>query len=88
MIVFSGSPLLSRFATYYPNRSIKYAFLDIGYSAPPLGLTAVGIAALNNLTLATEGYEPAGYWSFFNRTGAGKVLDDHVSMPLGYIAII
>ncbi|CAF9934994.1 MAG: hypothetical protein HETSPECPRED_009423 [Heterodermia speciosa] len=72
-----GSPLLSRFATYYPNRSLKYAFLDIGYSAPPLGLTAAGIAALNNYTLATGGYEPSGYWSFFNRTGAGKILDEH-----------
>ena len=81
-IELSGSPLLSRVAAYYPNRSLKYAFLDIGYSAPPLGLTAAGIAALNNYTLATEGYEPSGYWSFFNRTGAGKVLDEHVSIFL------
>ena len=74
----SGSPLLSRVATYYPNRSMKYVFLDIGYAAPPLRLTAAGIDALNNFTLATEGYEPSGYWSFFNRTGAGKVIDEHV----------
>ncbi|KAK3167934.1 hypothetical protein OEA41_004380 [Lepraria neglecta] len=72
-----GSPLLSRIATYYPTRSTKYVFLDIGYVAPPLGLTAAGIAALNAQTLATEGYEPSGYWSFFNETGAGLVLDTH-----------
>ena len=78
-MVHSGSPLLSRIATYYPTRSTKYVFLDIGYVAPPLGLTAAGIAALNAQTLATEGYEPSGYWSFFNETGAGRVLDTHVS---------
>ena len=79
-MVHSGSPLLSRIATYYPTRSTKYVFLDIGYEAPPLlDFTAAGIAALNAQTLATEGYEPLGYWSFFNETGAGRVLDTHVS---------
>nr|AUW31311.1 putative alpha/beta-hydrolase [Cladonia uncialis subsp. uncialis] len=72
-----GSPLLSRIVTYYPNRSAKYVFLDIGYSAPPLGLNAAGINALNAHSLATEGYEPSGYWAFFNETGAGRVLDAH-----------
>ncbi|KAL8705589.1 MAG: hypothetical protein Q9225_008018, partial [Loekoesia sp. 1 TL-2023] len=72
-----GSPLLSRVATYYPDLSIKYVFLDIGYAAPPLGLTAAGIDALNARTLATEGYEPSGYWAFFNQTGAGYILDKH-----------
>ena len=46
--------------------------------APPLGLTAAGINALNSHSLATEGYEPSGYWAFFNETGAGRVLDAHV----------
>ena len=78
----SGSPLLSRVATYYPDRSAMYAFLDIGYSAPPLRLTAAGIAALNAETLATEGYEPSGYWAWFNETGSGKVIDQHVSVFL------
>ncbi|KAL8728162.1 MAG: hypothetical protein Q9181_005436 [Wetmoreana brouardii] len=72
-----GSPLLSRVATYYPDLSIKHAFLDIGYAAPPLGLTAAGIDALNARILATEGYEPSGYWSFFNESGAGYILDEH-----------
>ena len=58
---------------------MKYVFLDIGYVAPPIGLTAAGIAALNAQTLATKGYEPSGYWSFFNETGAGHILDMHVS---------
>ena len=82
MVIHSGSPLLSRIATYYPARSMKYVFLDIGYVAPPLGLTAAGIAALNAQTLATEGYEPSGYWSFFNETNAGRVLDMHVSFAV------
>ncbi|KAG8533950.1 uncharacterized protein KY384_001692 [Bacidia gigantensis] len=72
-----GSILLSRVVTYYPNLSSKYVFLDIGYSPPPLLLTAKGIDALNAETLATEGYEPSGYWAFFNQTGAGKILNDH-----------
>lgn len=72
-----GSPLLSRIVTYYPDRSAKYIFLDIGYVAPPLGLTAAGINALDSHSLATEGYEPSGYWAFFNETGAGRVLDAH-----------
>lgn len=66
-------------ATYYPDRSAKYAFLDIGYSAPPLSLTAAGIAALDAKTLATDGYEPLGYWAWFNETGTGEIIDQHVS---------
>lgn len=79
MAGFQGLSMLSRVATYYPDLSIKYVFLDIGYAAPPLGLTAAGIDALNARTLATEGYEPSGYWAFFNQSGAGYILDKHVS---------
>ena len=52
--------------------------MDIGYSAPPLKLTAQGIDMLDEVTLQTEGYEPSGYWKWFNETGAGRVLDAHV----------
>ncbi len=34
---------------------------------------------LDSHSLATEGYEPSGYWAFFNETGAGRVLDAHVT---------
>ena len=77
-----GSPLLSRLATYHSDIFDKYAFLDIGYSAPPLKLTAQGIDKLNDVTLQTEGYEPSGYWKWFNETGAGRVLDAHVSISI------
>ena len=75
----SGSPILSRIATYYGDRVQKYVFLDIGYNAPGVSYNKAGIDALNAQGLATRGFEPFGYWSFFNRTGAGVISDAHVS---------
>ena len=80
----SGSPLLSRMVNYFPSRLTSLTFMDIGYAAPPLAFNKAGIDSLNNLTLATLGYEVFGYWSFFNEEDSGKILNAHVRILLIY----
>ena len=65
----SGSPILSRIATYYPDRFEKYIFLDIGYQAPGQLFTEVDIKANQDVL---------GYQIFFNEDGSGSLLDAHV----------
>ncbi len=68
--MYSGAPLLSRIATYYPDRFDKYVFLDIGYMAPGQLYTEAKVKADQNVF---------GYQIFFNRDGSGYVIDKHVS---------
>ena len=82
MTACSGSPILARLHSSHPERVDRYAFLDIGYFAPPIGFTAAGIAAMNEQMLAAEGFEPFGYWSLFNETGTGRLIDAHVRLSL------
>ena len=68
----SGSPVLSRINTYYPDRFDKYVFLDIGYMAPGQLLSGQVVLSDQNRL---------GYQTFFNTDGSGALVDQHVSSP-------
>jgi len=71
--LYIGAPLLSRIATYYPDRFENYVFLDIGYMAPGQLYTEAKVKADQKVL---------GYQIFFIRDNSGYVVDKHVSSPL------
>jgi soluble epoxide hydrolase / lipid-phosphate phosphatase len=76
-----GSLLQSRLVTYHRERLLATAFLDIGYSAPPLSIGGTTAKALNAATMLAFGYPVFGYWFLFNEANASALLDAHVNTP-------
>lgn len=71
-----GAVIMSRLAVYHRERFEKLAWVDVGYQAP------TGFAdfdAFNKMGQEQWGYMPYGYWYFFDRYDAGRVLTKHVS---------
>lgn len=73
-----GSTLLSRVATWHPERFHKLAFMSAGFSAPGFFFDVDG---LNALGLSQLGYMQLGYWYFLNSYDAGALIADKVSRP-------
>jgi len=59
--VARGSSILSRMANYYPERFLKYAFVDIGYTPPGVSLTPDLLNHIDTLTKEHCGWECFGY---------------------------
>lgn len=72
-----GSILLSRLATFYPERTLKLCFIAVGHRPPgsPFDLDAV-----NEMTRQKAGAALFGYQYFFMRNErAHDILNEHVS---------
>lgn len=78
----TGSILLSRLATYFPERLLSCTFLAVPYSKPGEHLD---LDAVNAMTKQLLGKERFGYLKFFMEDRAGDALDQRVS-PNGYLA--
>ncbi|THH32678.1 hypothetical protein EUX98_g1521 [Antrodiella citrinella] len=77
-----GSWAVARLATYFPERFHAFAFLAVPYAIPdPTGTLEQATAFVKSLL----GYEPYGYWDFFNEDDADKVLLDHLDSALGIV---
>jgi len=69
-----GTRLASRFALYYPERTLGVTLISGAYGRP----------ALFDLDLAIEtsikavGYEILGYWKFFEANDAAKIIEDNI----------
>lgn len=68
--------MCSRLANYRADRFAAFAFLAVGYLPPAPDFDH---KSMNALSLAKRGYENFGYWNFFDRDDAAKVVEDHVS---------
>ncbi|KAF7547084.1 hypothetical protein G7046_g9121 [Stylonectria norvegica] len=69
-----GVNILSAFTVWYPHRFEKLAFLNVGYSPPAF----FDVDAINALGQQENGYPPFGYWYFFDRYDAAKIITDHL----------
>lgn len=72
-----GSFLLSRLANFFPERFVKFVFVDVGYQAPT---ASFDIDAINDISKKQLGYTIFGYWYFFNEEDAAELIDRNVSM--------
>jgi soluble epoxide hydrolase/lipid-phosphate phosphatase len=72
-----GSFLLSRLATYYPERLLSSSFLATAYREPG---KSMNVDPVNVITKQKLGYEMYGYWKFFEREDAAQVVKDHVHL--------
>lgn len=70
-----GSRLISRLANYFPERFLKFAFLDVAYQ-PPTG--NFNVDAINDMSEKMLGYPIFGYWYFFNDAEAAGLMDRNV----------
>lgn len=78
-MIYSGAPVVSRLAHFFPDRVESYTFVDIGYSAPGSHLDRATIEAINQNVSATLGYPPFGYFPFAASSESGPLVDAHVS---------
>ena len=79
LIFFSicrGSGLNSRLVSYYSDRFEGFGFFAVPYS-PPLPFN---LAAINAMSKQVFGYENFGYWNFFAKEEAAKIIEDHVCL--------
>lgn len=70
-----GSFLVSRLANYFPERFLKFVFLDVAYQAPTGHLN---VDAINDTSEKMLGYPVFGYWYFFNAADAAELMDRNV----------
>lgn len=70
-----GSGLNSRLAIYFPERFRAFAFFAMSYTPPSVNFD---LDALNAASMQKFGYEKFGYWEFFVKDGADKIIEDHV----------
>ena len=71
-----GVSHISRLANWYPEKVAAYAFLTVPYQPP--SPKAIDMETLSAYTKMKYGHELFGYWLFFDRDDAPKVIDDHV----------
>lgn len=76
LIGFRGAGLCSRLANYRADRFAAFAFFALGYFPPAPDFD---VAAINAQSLVKNGYENFGYWNFFAKDEAAKVIEEHVS---------
>jgi len=69
-----GSGLCSRLANYRADRFAAFAFFALGYFPP---MPDFDIDAMNAQSLEKHGYENFGYWNFFAKDEAAKVIEEH-----------
>ena len=67
--------------SYYGDRFAAFGFLAIPYSPP----APFDLAAINAMSKQVFGYDNFGYWNFFAKEEAAKIIEDHVS---GLVAIL
>ena len=69
-----GCGLNSRLVSYYEDRFEAFGFFAISYSPPaPFDLDAINAMAKKML-----GYDNFGYWYFFGKDEAAKIIEEHV----------
>lgn len=73
---FRGVGLCSRLANYRADRFAAFAFFALGYFPPAPDFD---VSAINAHSLVKHGYENFGYWNFFAKDEAAKVIEEHVS---------
>lgn len=76
-----GSFLVSRLANYFPERFLKFVFLDIAYQVPTGHLD---VDAINDMSEKMLGYPVFGYWKFFNSADAAELIDRNVHFRLHF----
>lgn len=74
-----GSFLLSRMANYFPDRFLKFAWLDTAYQAPS---GTFDIKALNHMLEKLLGYQAFAYWYFIQEPDAAELMDRDVRINL------
>ncbi|CAI6229878.1 unnamed protein product [Periconia digitata] len=70
-----GAGVLSKLTTWYPKRFTKLVFVSTSYFAAGI---LFDIDALNKQGLETVGYQPFGYWYFFNSWDTAGIIADHL----------
>lgn len=68
--------MCSRLANYRADRFAAFAFLALGYLPP---VPDFNVNVINAKSLSARGYENFGYWNFFAKDEAAKVIENHVS---------
>ena len=80
-----GSFLVSRLANYFPERFLKFVFLDVAYQAPTGHFS---LDAINDMSEKALGYPIFGYWYFFNDAEAAELMDRNVHIHfVSYVSI-
>lgn len=80
-LLIRGSFLVSRLANYFPERFLKFVFLDVAYQ-PPTG--PFNLDAINDMSEKMLGYPVFGYWYFFNSADAAELMNRNVHIRLGW----
>lgn len=68
--------MCSRLANYRADRFAAFAFFAFGYLPPAPDFD---VNVINGQSVSVRGYENFGYWNFFAKDEAAKVIEDHVS---------
>ncbi|TCD71072.1 hypothetical protein EIP91_000164 [Steccherinum ochraceum] len=74
-----GSFVVSRIANYHPDRFAAFANLAVPYSAPNPNMNLEDVVGFMTQVL---GYNPYGYWFFFNEDDAGDIMVAHLDSSL------
>ena len=78
-----GSFVLSRLANYYPERFIKFCWMDVGYAVPTGKVWDTD--AIDKIAEQILGAPIFGYWHFFNDEDAGPLMERDVSFPFSHL---
>lgn len=74
-LIHRGCGLNARLANYYGEKFEAFGFFAVPYS-PPLPFD---LAAINAMSKQVFGYDNFGYWNFFAKEEAAKIIEEHVS---------
>ena len=75
-----GSKAVSRLASYFPERFVAYAWLDVGHMPPPKHTTNTHeFAQWLSKVEAENNAKLWGYWAFFCSEDAPEIIASHVS---------
>lgn len=77
LILCRGCGLASRIVNYHQDRFEAFAFFAIAYFPPTPG--KFDLDAINDMSEKVLGYRHFGYWKFFEREDAAKIIEGHVS---------
>ncbi|THH32650.1 hypothetical protein EUX98_g1519 [Antrodiella citrinella] len=80
--VIRGSYVVSRLANYFPDRFHAFAHFSVPFMIPDTTVTFEKTIAFLQALL---GYDPYGYWWFFNEEDADKVIAEHLD---SYMSIV
>lgn len=76
-----GSFLVSRLANHFPERFLKFVFIDVAYQAP---IGHLNVDAITELSEKMLGYPVFGYWYSFNDADAAELIDRNVHIHLHF----